>query len=267
MRSNMWRMLRAWVGVACLLIAGTAAGELLPEQLENMGNDAVNAGNCGLAIDYYEQFVQQRTDDAKVWYNLGYCYAEQGRHAEEVTAYTKALEIDPHYAKALKSLMYAHHDLGNWADVVKVGERRKILDPAGFEDWVYMSHAYFKLAQTQTSLDTKSGILRLSLDASDRCIRQTPDQKMCWYNNGLANEQLGNLDVAISKYRKAIELDPDYLKAMYALAYMYELEGETEAELALWERYIPLASQDPQWNDHVAYGQTRVTALQRSSNP
>jgi len=260
-------MMLAWIGAICLLLAGTASAELLPDQLKTMGNDAVNAGNCGLAVDYYEQFVKQRTDDKKVWYNLGYCYAEQSRHAEEVQAYTRALEIDPHYAKALESLMFAHHDLGNWAEVIQVGERRKILDPAGFDDWVYMSHAYFKVAQAQTSLDGKNGILRMSLDASDRCIQQTPDQKMCWYNNGLANEQLGNLDEAISKYRKAIELDPDYLKALYALAYMYELKRETAAELAIWEHYIPLASQEPEFSEHVAYGRTRVDALKGSTQP
>ncbi len=256
------RPLTGLVGLLVLLAAATASADPLPEQHFNMGYDALQAGNYDLAIDYFKRCVEAQPDHKKAWYNLGHCYSKNQMYAEEVAAYEKALAIDPDYMKALTSMMYARHDLGEYRAVVQVAERIKTLDPSGFDGWLYLGHAYFKVAQDQPSVETKNGVLRLSVEASTTCVEQTPDQKMCWYNMALAQEQLGELDAAINGYRKAIELDPDYLKALYALAYMYELRRDTAAELAIWQHYIPLASQDVQWNEHVIYGQSRLAVLE-----
>lgn len=267
MRRTIHRNLPVALGLAALLLAAPARAELLPEQLSTMGWEALDAGNCELAVDYYQRYVAVVKDDEKAWYNLGHCLAKLERHAEEVEAYRKALEIDPDYRKAMKSLLYAHHDLGQWESVVQVGTRLESLDPAAFDDWVYMGHAYFKMAQSQPTMKAKNGILALSMDASTRCIGQTPEQKMCWYNRGLAREQLGELDAAMADHLAAIELDPEYLKAMYALTYVYELRGEHAKELQLWQRYIPLASEKPEFTEHVAYGRTRVQTLEGLVQP
>ncbi len=255
------------LGLSALILTSPARAELLPEQLSTMGWEALDAGNCELAVDYYQQYVAVVPDDKKAWYNLGHCLAKLKRHDEEIEAYRKALALDPDYRKAMQSLLYAHHDLGQWEGVVQVGTRLNAMDPAAFEDWVYMGHAYYKMSQTQPSMKAKNGILALSMDASTKCITRTPEQKMCWYNRGLAREQLGELDAARADYLQAIDRDPEYLKAMYALTYVYELQGESAKELELWQRYIPLASEQPEFTEHVAYGRTRVQILEGTVQP
>jgi tetratricopeptide (TPR) repeat protein len=267
MRRTIRRDLPLMFGLATLLVAAAAHADPLPEQHFNMGYDALQAGNYDLAIDYFKRCVEAQPDHKKAWYNLGHCYSNKAMYAEEVAAYEKALAIDPDYTKALTAMMYARHDLGEYRAVVQVAERLKSLDPTGFDGWLYLGHAYFKVAQNQASVDGKNGVLRRSIEASSRCIEQTADQKMCWYNLALAHEQLGELDAAVNGYRKAIELDPDYVKALYALAYMYELRGDRAAEFATWLHYIPLASPDPQWTEHVAYGESRVAVLEPAATP
>lgn len=267
MRRPIRSILPLVLGFAALTFTGMAKAELLPEQLNTMAWEALDAGNCELAVDYYGQYVAVVSDDKKAWYNLGHCLAKLKRHEEEIEAYRKALAIDPDYRKAMQSLLYAHHDSGQWEGVVQVGTRLESMDPVAFEDWVYMGHAYFKMAQSQPSMKAKNGILALSMDASTKCIARTPEQKMCWYNRGLAREQLGELDAAKADYLAAIELDPEYLKAMYALTYVYELRGEAAKELELWQRYIPLAADKPEFTEHVAYGRTRVQTLEGLVQP
>ena len=50
--------------------------------------------------------IQLKPDYAAAFCNLGYALLQEGRRAEAMAAYNKALELDPRYA-------LAHNDLGN----------------------------------------------------------------------------------------------------------------------------------------------------------
>lgn len=51
-------------------------------------------GNRITAIDYYIQALHIQNNDAESHYNLGLAYFDEGRYAESILSYTKAIEIE-----------------------------------------------------------------------------------------------------------------------------------------------------------------------------
>jgi tetratricopeptide (TPR) repeat protein len=62
------------------------------------------AGACGAAIPHYNVVVRSRPAHRDAFTNLGICLAETGRLDEAEKAFTRALDIDPHFVRAYTNL-------------------------------------------------------------------------------------------------------------------------------------------------------------------
>lgn len=65
------------------------------------------------------------------------------------------------------------------------------------------------------------------------------------YKRGLALFGRGEHDEAVSAFRAALELKPDWLDALHALATAQSKQGDNDAALATIERVIQLDPDDP----------------------
>lgn len=61
---------------------------------------------------------------------------------------------------------------------------------------------------------------------------------MLQYNQGIDYYKVGKYDSAISSFKKAIDLDPDYIDAYYNLGSILEYLGQYEAALAVFQRVM-----------------------------
>lgn len=68
------------------------------------GFEAQNAGNFEEAIQFYKKAIEEKSDDANAWNNMGYCYrmVAKAHLIESGDAYAKALTIDPNHKQALE---------------------------------------------------------------------------------------------------------------------------------------------------------------------
>jgi len=57
-----------------------------------------------VALQFFEQAIQQNPKDAKAWYQAGCCLGKVGLSEEKFRAYRKAIALDPKYADAHYSL-------------------------------------------------------------------------------------------------------------------------------------------------------------------
>ena len=96
-------------------------------------NDAVAYNNRGIAYarkGQYDQAISDYTKAleinpryAKAHYSRGIAYARKGQHDQAISDYTKALEISPRFAKAYNNRGVAYYQMGQydkaWEDVHK----------------------------------------------------------------------------------------------------------------------------------------------------
>src|SRR5207248_1761231 len=83
-------------------------------------------------------------------------------------------------------------------------------------------------------------------------LAQNPKCWMAEYNLGLALKNQGQLDEAISHYRKAINIWPDYVDAHYNLGGAYIEKGEVDEALAEYRRAIEIRPEEADSHNNYA---------------
>ena len=71
-----------------------------------------------------------------------------------------------------------------------------------------------------------------------KVIAKYPNSPEANYNLALVYERTGRLDLAMTCYRRTLELDPYFKEAYYNLAILYERTGQNTMALATWETYL-----------------------------
>jgi FOG: TPR repeat len=129
----------------------------------NAGMRAYQKGNWAEAIDYFQQVLVSEPNDADVYYHIGDVYRFQGKYSNALTAYQKAVKIDPSFAPGYLGI--AQVDLYGTPtktdDALTMLQKAISLDPQ--LDQAYLELANLDLAQGDP--DTALGWLdKLSAD-------------------------------------------------------------------------------------------------------
>jgi tetratricopeptide (TPR) repeat protein len=219
----------------------TKAIELDPnyaKAYDNRGNAYLEQGDVeGAANDYVRQ---------------GLIYAELGDYGQAITAYTKAIEVAPGYARAYNNRGNAYRKLGDYEQAIADYAEAIELDPSDALTYRNRGLAYQDLGDYGQAITdfTKA----IELDPSDalaynsrgiayrgqgdyeqaiadytKAIELDPDYAVAYNNRGFALNEREEYDLAISDFTRAIELDPDY-------AFPYSNRGWAYSQLGYYER-------------------------------
>jgi tetratricopeptide (TPR) repeat protein len=98
-----------------------------------------------------------------------------------------------------------------------------------------------------------------------------PESSLAFYITGVAYGKLGFVDEAVTAFRQAIKLKPDYIDAWNNLGWAYTLQGKFTDAIAAFQQAVDLSPTDPQaWSNlgRALTGQGRyaeaVTAYQKA---
>jgi Flp pilus assembly protein TadD len=151
---------------------------------------------------------------------LGVLLKEEGRIAEAIACYRKAVEVDPLQADA-------HNNLGAYL----VGENQLEQAVNHYEQALRARPDY---AEAHNNL----GVVQKQLDLIDEAIahyrealRFRPDFPECYNNLGYALLEEGRLEEAVQCYQTALGFRPDYAEGHNNLAYIYTELGKPEMAL------------------------------------
>jgi len=179
---------------------------------------AANPGNYQLAVDYGRVLVSLGKEDLalevlsrareiidwdpELWNNLGVIYWNRGELEEAIKMYEHSLRLFPKNPVALANLGATETSLA-----------LKNKD----NGWLIKAEEHFKKA-----IDYDAG-------------------QVAAYNGlGAVYRLTGRLDVAISYWQKAVELDPDHQQALFNLGTAYFDQGDKNQALIYLSRYKKL---------------------------
>ncbi len=91
----------------------------------------------------------------------------------------------------------------------------------------------------------ENGDQPLAKEALESILADHPDDEWCWYNLGVIEIALGNLDVAGEHFRAALEANEDYTEARYALAGVYYSSEQWEEAAAEYRRILNVQPDHP----------------------
>ena len=88
------------------------------------------AGRLSVAIEQYQQAVQQKSDFAQAHFNLGVSLGKAGRLPEAVEQYQLTLKLQPDYPLTHNNLAGAYAELQRPAEAIATARQALELAPA-----------------------------------------------------------------------------------------------------------------------------------------
>ena len=193
-------------------------------------DDAIQSFNLSLKIDYNQE---------KTHMLLGYAFKKKGKNMNAINCFRNAININPDFFEAHMQLGQIFHILDDTTALIyynnalklKPSDEMVLYNKALFFqsqlDWNNALEAYsnlHKLYPFNSDGHYNLGFIHMELELFDIAVNNFADAIYsnsefyeAYYSRGNCFETLGNIMQAESDYRRAIEINPEYIYAIDAL--------------------------------------------------
>ncbi len=183
-------------------------------------------GNIKEALNFLGQVTDQGEPNVQWLSDYGVLLNEDGRQQEAITAFDRALAIEPKNAMVLWNKCYAHWLMDDYEMAEAAGKKAVNVAPDSAEAWLNYGAALARLEKHEQAIE-----------AWEKALALRPDFAFAWNNLGNALRDLGRLEEAEEKCLKALDLEPNYPEALSNLGNVYHDRGDYENA----EKYYRLA--------------------------
>jgi len=181
------------------------------------------------AIEDFTEVIRLNPIDADAYNNRGIVYKNKGDYDQAIADYSEAILLKPteatynnrgnaYYAKGAYN--FAMYDYGKAIS----------LEPKGVFSHISRGFSYTYKGSTDRVIADYLNPIRLEIDVHDtkvnyesaiigytKAIELNPNQTDTYYKRGLVYKDMGQRDKAIADFRKAVELDNNYIEALTQL--------------------------------------------------
>lgn len=178
-------------------------GEEGPEIDRLTGHALYLKGMKGEARALLEEVSEQDKRNPEVWRVLGLVYADSEMPDEAIAAFQRASELDDADAATWNNLGFLLYTVKRSPDAVPALRKAVSLDGTNARYRRNLGFALFNNGDVDGAIDA----FRASGPLGD-----------AWYNLGVAYALAGDTETARARYERALEHDPDHVRAREALA-------------------------------------------------
>jgi eukaryotic-like serine/threonine-protein kinase len=189
---------------------------------------------CPQAAGYFRAALALRPDNAGVYCNLGGALRQPPEQLDQaISAYQKAVKLQPDYCEAYKGLAAIYRQKEAWADAI-----------AALREAIRIVPTYDKTHNDLAVALHNSGQLDEAVAEYRKAIRLNADNAITHNNLGAVLTDQDLLDAAIEEYRKAIALKPDFHTAHRSLGLALHKKGLLDEAIAEHRAAINLKPDD-----------------------
>ena len=217
---------------------------------ENYVSDAIDyyqAARYREAITGWNKALKIIPNDAEVHNFVGLAYHRIGELDSAIAAFETAVEIIPSYHQAWNNLGYMNFLQGNYEKALGYFDEALRVNP-NYEQ------ARLNRVKTAEILDGKLKIMAFELVEETNQVDSLELQIMnyrkaleidsnyvdAWNNLGVSYYYYGNLDSAVISLKKALDKNPDYPPAHNNVAYILDNMGEYDQAIVHYQKAILL---------------------------
>ena len=148
---------------------------------------------------------------------------------EAITAYKKAISLQPTFAEAYNNMGLTLHEQGKWDDAIQAYNTALHLKPDCAETYNNLGDVF-----------QKRGNVDKEIKARKKALSIKPDFVQAYKNLGDALRKQNKLEEAIGSYTKAISFKPDFAEAYNNLGTVFQEQGRLREALEIYNRAISL---------------------------
>ena len=177
-----------------------------------------------------EEARQRDTADTQV--GLAQAYLQQSDTRQALPAALKAIELDPRNLNAYLTLGRIQHVEGRWDQALDAYQKALALDPKRGE-------TYYLIGVVRYQMKDVAGAIEFLRKALAQPTYLSP-QDSHLYLGGIYVDQ-GKVDDALTEFRKAVDVEPEFGSAHNALGYALLLKRRPEEAIEEFSRAIRFA--------------------------
>jgi serine/threonine protein kinase len=189
----------------------------------------VNMRNYEQAIYDFSRAIQLDRHYAEAYNNRSAAHLMMENYAQALLDCNWTLELAPHFVAAYINLGIAHTGLLDYLQAIKDYDQALQLDPDN-------PYAYYNRGNTRIWMSDFSG----AISDFDQTLELNSELVAAYVNRGVAYVELKNYEKALDEFTRAIELNPNYVYAYYNRANLYREQGHHEKAIEDYSRVIEL---------------------------
>jgi len=262
------RLAKSYLSEGKLRQAIATCQEVLEIQLNSadtyriLGESYAAEDNFDEAIFAYTKALEIQPEYAEVHAFLGQLYSQKRWLAEAVNQYQKAIDLGLKWPEVYYNLGNIKHQYGDWEGAIRCYETAIILKPNYFNAYLSLGIVLKLQRNYQAAVDVYRELIRLKPDFVEaynnlggvladmnrteeaikvykKALVLKPDSANLYNNFGFTLLKNNPIE-AIAAYHRAIELDPNFIKAHYNLGKALQIIGEHEWAVKSFEEVIKL---------------------------
>ena len=221
--------------------------ELTINQALQRGVKAHKAGQIQEADRLYKTILNAQPKHPDANHNIGVLAVDIGKVQEALPFFKTALEANPAAAQFWLSYIDALIKLDKFADAKAVLDQAKSKGAKGDSfDMLEQRLNEAKVQeppqdQLQTLIDLYSqGQLQQALKQAKALVQQFPMSLVLYNIQGAVLQELGQLDLSIDAYNKALAIEPNYADAYYNMGMALQRQGKLEKAIKAYNKTLAI---------------------------
>jgi predicted O-linked N-acetylglucosamine transferase (SPINDLY family) len=208
---------------------GAMPDPVLAEQYNEQGNSLADQGRLAEAIGCYEKALEINPLFAGAWNNLGIVFKELGQLDKAISCYRRSLEQAPTFAGAWNNLGNAHKEQGSQEAAVTCYEKALSIVPDSVQvntnlgNILYDQHRYYG-----------------AIPFFERALEGSSDFSTI-YKLAYSLRATGNNTYAIALCQQALVMDPRSAAVLNNMGAAYDSQGRPEEAIACYRRALSVA--------------------------
>lgn len=185
------------------------------------------------AIKSYSDFIEENPYSFTSWYNLANAYSKNENYDKAIWAYDYCLLINPDFGPAYFNMGNAYLSMEKYKLAIENFEKCMEIDGDDPVALCYIGEAYEQLNQ-----------LPLAKMFYQRSMEMAPLLPDAWLGMGIVHDLEGKTFEALTFIFKALELDDQNAGIFHVLAGAYEKLGETDLAIENYYKALALDHED-----------------------
>jgi type IV pilus assembly protein PilF len=202
------------------------------QQLVELGEKFLAAGDTGQALTYLVRARQQRPNDPVIHYDLGLAYQARQMPEKAKEQFLKALRLKPGYAEAQNALGALYAEQGQLDEALRYF--KLALDSPFYRTPQY---AYYNIGR----IYEQKNDLEAALSSYRRAVQIRSNYTPALYRMGKVLEALNRNAEALQAYGEAIHYTPDFAEAQFDYGRLSLKVGHLQDARNAFERVLDAA--------------------------
>lgn len=176
-------------------------------------------------LAHCSRWTEAQPTNPGAWNDLGVAYQYLGMFASAVTAYQKALRINPEFTTAWGNLGQAYGLLRDYPKAIEALRQAIAINPEYASAWYSLGNVYGSMEKTDQAIDAHKQTLRIN-----------PEHAGAWRGLGLGYGMSRQYDKAISAFQQVLRLSPRDADAWMMLGVNYALTKQRDKVIDVYKQ-------------------------------